>query len=173
MREREKGLSLAQNTLAEWTRDLAGPRPTPAGGALALVSLAGAAALATKLARLLNEETRDLEEHAPWFLAAAEEDTTAYRRASRGGEGRRRCLEAQRDHLERALGLLDRVDGLFEKAPPALAADVTAAERIARAAARGLLLNLAVNLALWADETDGLEPIAAELEGLRARLGAP
>lgn len=157
-------------TLADWISALAGPHPTPAGGALSLVSVAGASALGAKIARALHKPGEDLEELAAGLLAAALEDAEAYRKASRNVGARRRCLEIQVRHLERSIAVLDRLGALFPDAPPELAADVTAGERIARAAARGLLLNLAVNLSAWAGEPKGLETFGEALSVFRDRL---
>ncbi len=164
---------LRLHTLEEWIRALAVGTPTPAGGALALVSLAGAAALAAKVARLSGRDPTELEGLAGAFLKGAERDGAAYSAAVRGGADEvRACLSLTAGHVESALRLLELLAPLFDGLPASLAADVAAAERVSRAAARTCLMNLAVNLSEWAGRADGLEPFQADLARCKRRLEA-
>jgi len=161
-------------SLAEWVYALARRDPTPAGGALALATLAGAAALAAKAARLAGLSAEGFEAGAHHFLAAAERDGELYRLAARGGaDAVRASLQASLDDLGSAAEFLEELGPLFEELGPGLGADLSAAERLARAAARTLSVNLAVNLSAWSERWGGLEDLAASWRGLRARLETP
>jgi hypothetical protein len=129
----------------------------PAGGSLALVTLAGAAALAAKVERLGGGYPTELADLSAFFLDAAEEDAAAYAASSGGADARLRCLDAGLVHLEAALELLDRVGALFEGLPPHLSADVAAAGRLARASAQTLLVNVAVNSSQWSEGVGSVE----------------
>ena len=162
---------LAEMTLEGWIRALARETPTPAGGALALATLAGAAALCAKVAGLAGRPPGRLEGLAIAFLEGAERDGALYLAAVRGGNAEEAaCLRAGGEDLERALDLLDEIGGLFAGLATSLAADVAAAERMSRAAARTLLVNLAVNLSEWSGSLPGSGRFAATLETLRGRL---
>lgn len=137
-------------TLEEWVRALARRDPVPAGGALALATLAGAAALAAKAARLSGDPSQGWEDRAGRFLAEAERDGPLYAAAARGGaDAARASLGATLDALEEAVSLLEDLAPLFGGLGPSLAADAAAAERLARAGAHTLFLNLAANLSAW------------------------
>ncbi|MFU8858337.1 MAG: hypothetical protein ACNA8S_15195, partial [Deferrisomatales bacterium] len=79
-------------------------------------------------------------------------------------------LEATLGALGEAVTLLEELAPLFRGLGPALAADAAAAERLARAGAQTLSLNLAANLAAWAGRSPGLDPLARRWSELRARL---
>lgn len=160
-------------TVEEWLHALGHRKPTPAGGALALMTLAGAAALAAKIARLAGRDPAAFDAWTGTFFAGAEGDGEAYRAAVReGAEGVGRCLGLGVDQATEAVGFLEALGPLFPALSPGLRADVAAAERLGRAAAQTLLVNLAVNLQAWAGRADGLDSVAASLEALRARLEA-
>lgn len=164
---------VAEWTVGEWVEGLARRTPTPAGGALALVTLAGAAALAAKMARLRGRAFGHLETAAAGFLGGAGADGPAYQAARRGGEAEARAsLALGLAHLGQAAALLEALHPVFDGLPPGLAADVAAAEGLARASARVLLVNLAVNLDRWGERFPGLGDVAGELDALRARLEA-
>lgn len=165
--------TVAEWTMGAWVRALARQDPVPAGGALALATLAGAAALAAKAARLGGGPTERWEARAKDFLREADRDGALYLQAVRmGEEGVRACLEAGLEALEKAVGALEDLGDLFAGLSPALAADVAAAERLARAGAQTLSLNLAANLSAWAGCDAGLAGFAPRWAGLRARLEA-
>lgn len=151
---------------------LAGRAPLPAGGALALVTLSGTAALGAKMAGLGGIGTKPLEDLSAALLRAAEQDTAAYAAALTGGAARLRCLEEGLCHLALALDALDRLGALFDGLPPHQSADVAAAARLARAGAQTLLVNLAVNLDEWSDALGAAEVdrVTAEMAALRERL---
>jgi formiminotetrahydrofolate cyclodeaminase len=158
-------------SLAEWLQGLARRDPTPAGGALALTTLAGAAALAAKVARLGGVTVPGFEAGARYFLRAAERDAELYAGAAGGEpEALRASLQASLDDLGSAAEFLEELSPLFPRLKPGLEADLAAAERLARAAARTLSVNLAVNLSAWSERCGGLEDLAARWRGLRARL---
>ncbi len=164
---------LEQQTLGAWVHALARRDPVPAGGALALATLAGAAALAAKAARLSGRPPGPWEERAAEFLREAKRDGELYLQAVRGGAGGiQASLDASLEALEKAVGAIEDLAPLFSGVSPALAADVAAVERLARAGAQILSVNLAANLSGWAGRAPGL-PVAAERwTGLRARLEA-
>jgi formiminotetrahydrofolate cyclodeaminase len=163
---------LSDHTLEEWIQVLARRSPTPAGGALALVSLAGAAALSAKMARLGGQRTESFESLARAFLEGAARDGESYSAAARGGAAEKRaCLSLTLEHLRSAVAFLESLGPLFSGAEPDLAADVAAAERIGRAAAETCLVNLAVNLSVWSEAAGGGAEFAAALQELRERLG--
>lgn len=153
-------MTLAEYSLTQWVEALAGRRPTPAGGALAFVTLAGAAALAGKLARLTRADPCPWETRAARLLSLAEEDGEGYLR----GEP----PEAEIRRLEEALDLLAGLASLAEAGlSPALAADLAASRRLAHAAVGALCANLRHNLK--ARSTDSGEALS-RLETRWSRL---
>lgn len=168
---------LSSLSLEDWLSALAGPRALPAGGALALVTLAGASALAAKVLGRCGGDAVALEAIADRFLAAAEEDAEGYARAAReGGGALSACLAVGIDHLEDSLSLAEVLGEAFGGVPAALAADLAAAEGLARASARALLVNLAVNLSEWSDalgDAPELESLRGRMDRARERLGGP
>jgi len=165
--------ALEEQTLGAWVRALARRDPVPAGGALALATLAGAAALAAKAARLSGRSPGAWEARAEDLLGEAERDGELYLRAVRGGpEGIQASLDASLEALEKAVGVVEDLAPLFTGVSPALAADVAAAERLARAGAQTLSVNLAANLSAWAGRASGLPEAAERWAELRARLEA-
>ncbi len=162
---------LASWPLGEWVEALSRRDPTPAGGALALATLAGAAALAAKVARLSGLPAERFEQGAHRFLAAAERDGDLYVRAARRvPEAAGQSLRASLDDLEAAAAFLDRLGPLFPRLGQNVAADLSTAERLARAAAQTLSINLAVNLSAWGERCEGSEGLADRWRELRARL---
>jgi len=156
--------------LGHWIEALARGRPTPAGGSLALVTLAGAAALAAKVSAIAGLPAAGFEALAADFLGAARRDAALYPRADAGPDEVRAALEREAVHLERGVEFLGVLGDVFPGLPEVLAADVAAGERLSRAACRTLLANLAVNLGRWSGEVDGLEGLARSLRRLREEL---
>lgn len=164
--------TLRELPLGGWIEALLGNAPVPAGGALALTTLAGAAALTGKMARLRRIDDRFFSRLAEYFLSASEEDASNYAAALAGSEGAlEHCLSVGAEHLERAVTFLEEVESAFPELPPAIAADVAAASGLGRAAARILLVNLAVNLSAW-DAAANAAAISALLQELKGRLQA-
>lgn len=160
-------------SLGAWIHALARRDPVPAGGALALATLAGASALAAKTARLSGRPSERWEERAGNLLSEASRDGELYAHAVRGGSAEvRASLEATLGALEEAVCLLQELAPLFSGVGPALAADAAAAERLARAGARTLSVNLAANLEAWAERAPGLDELARRWAELRDRLEA-
>ncbi len=160
--------------LGKWIEELGGEAPTPAGGALALVTLAGAAALVGKVARLAGRGPDPFPGLARGLLAAADEDARGYPRArSGGGDPARAFLARGADRVEEALVIVRAARELRGRVGPEVAADLEAAEGLARRAAEVLLSNLEVNLSAWAGRIPDPEPLAARLEGLRSRWRGP
>lgn len=157
-------------SLGPWIEALSLRRPTPAGGALALATLAGSAALAAKIAAIAGLPPGGFERRAAAFLEAAARDAALYPRADAGPEAVRDSLASEIDHLEQGVAFLEALSGLFSGLPEDLRADAAAGERLARAACRTLLANLAVNLDRWSGRVGGLEAVAERLERLRADL---
>jgi formiminotetrahydrofolate cyclodeaminase len=163
--------SLTDRSLKSWIEALSHSVPVPAGGALALVTLAGSAALAAKVARIAGNGPGLYDRWAWGFLEAAQQDGEAYLAARHGTVADvRGCLALTTEHLEQAVELLESLAPLFEGLSPALKADAAAAERAARASACTLLVNLAVNLSQWTDEYPDLGESASNLAALKARL---
>ncbi len=161
--------------LGDWIAALAGSSPTPAGGALALVTLAGAAALAAKLARLAGDHDPDRHrERADRFLRAAGDDARGYGPAARrGGAAARAFLGQGLAQAEAAVALLDDLAGLGPRVPAPARPDVTAAAGLAREGARVLVANLRANLDAWAPRLAPAGPLAERVAGLEARLAGP
>lgn len=166
--------SLASLSLAQWASSLAGPDPLPAGGALALVTLSGAAALGGKMAGIGGSDPQPLGDLAGFFLCAAEEDVARYAAARGGGEAELSCLQAGLGHLRAALEALGLLSDLFDGLPAHLSADVAAAARLTRASAQTLVVNLAVNASQWSDSLPRpeLDRVLHEMGELKARLEA-
>lgn len=163
--------SLADSSLKSWIETLSRAAPVPAGGALALVTLAGSAALAAKVARIAGSSAGAYGRWSWGFLEAAHKDGEAYLAAYHGTvEDVRGCLALTTEHLAQAVEFLESLAALFESLSPELKADAAAAERAARASARTLLVNLAVNLSQWADQYPDLGESASNLAALEARL---
>ncbi len=158
--------------LGPWIEALARRRPTPAGGALALVTLSGAAALVAKVSAIGGRPSGGFERLAADFLEAARLDAALYPRADAGPDEVRAALEAEAAHLERGVEFLGALGEVFAGLPEALAADVAAGERLSRAACRTLLANLAVNLGRWCGRVDGLDGVAESVRRLRGELEA-
>jgi hypothetical protein len=162
---------LTDRTLRTWIDALSRETPVPAGGALALVTLAGSAALAAKVARLTGRDPDPYDHWAEGFLAGAERDGEAYLAARNGSAADvRACLALSVGHLESAVSFLESIEALFAGLSPALKADAAATERGGRASARTLLVNLAVNLSEWSERLPGLDQVASSLADLRRRL---
>jgi hypothetical protein len=169
--EESRPTALSELPLAAWVETLAGRAPVPAGGALALATLAGAAALASKMARLAQADGRPFRESAHFFLRAAEEDGESYAEAlARRKDAADRCLDRGMEHLERAVSFVEEVGTTFGEMAAHLKADVAAAAGLGRASARVLLVNLAVNVSQWSREAGNAAEASARLEDLRERL---
>lgn len=165
--------ALGDQTLLAWVSALGGRGATPAGGALALVTLAGAAALAGKIVSIAGNDVGPLGALACSFVRAADEDGAAYERARKGGVTEAcACLETELARLEQAVELLATIGTHFDGLRPELAADLAAAGRLARAAAQTLVTNWAVNLAQWAERLsdDAAEPLRAAFGAVTTRL---
>ncbi len=163
-----------EGPLGAWIAALAGPAPTPAGGALALVSLAGAAALGAKLARLAGDDPGPYRERADGFLAAAGDDARGYGPAARRrGAVARAFLGTGIAQAKTAVALIEDLAGLATRVPAAVRPDVGAAAGIARESARVLVANLRANLDAWGPDLAPAGPLAADVAGLEARLSDP
>ncbi|GAB4261500.1 MAG: hypothetical protein Kow0092_11080 [Deferrisomatales bacterium] len=158
------------DALDPWIQALAAREPTPAGGALALVTLAGSAALAAKVIRIAGGDWPRGDVLAREFLEGADRDARAYRAAAAASESRRACLDLGLEQVGEGIRFLEGLAPWFDRLPEPLRADLAAAERLARAACRTLLVNLAVNLDAWADDEALGARVAGELAALRARL---
>ena len=156
--------------LGHWLEALARERPTPAGGSLALVTLAGAAALVAKVSAIAGRPAAGFEALAADFLEGARRDAVLYPRADAGPDEVRAALEGEAVQLERGVEFLEALGQVFPGLSEALVADVVAGERLSRAACRTLLANLAVNLGRWSGQVDGLEGVARSLRRLRGEL---
>ncbi len=160
--------------LDAWFEALASPAPTPAGGALAFVTLAGAAALAAKAARAGGGAPGRFVAWIRVFLEGAVEDAGGYVEAASGSpEARVRFLAQGLERLEDAAVLVDELDKLAARVRGSLAPDVAAARRLAREAARVLAENLAFNLGAWAVGGAWGEERTSRFERIRRRFSPP
>ncbi len=171
-RAQAKGDDVEEWHLGPWIEALARRRPTPAGGSLALVTLAGAAALTAKVSAIAGRPPAGFEGLAEGFLEAARLDAALYPRSDAGPDAVRATLDAEAAHLERGVEFLRALGEVFPGLPEALAADVAAGERLSRAACRTLLANLAVNVGRWSETVDGLDGVVERLRRLRGELEA-
>jgi hypothetical protein len=167
---RRGGTDVEHWDLGNWIEALARRRPTPAGGSLALVTLAGAAALTAKVSAIAGGPPGGFERLAADFLEAARLDAALYPRADARPEAVRAALEGEVAHLERGVEFLGALGEVFAGLPEALVPDVAAGERLSRAACRTLLANLAVNLGRWSGRVDGLDGVAESVRRLRGEL---
>ncbi len=158
--------------LSAWFEALASPAPTPAGGALAFVTLAGTAALAAKAARAGGGAPGRFVARVRTFLEGAAEDARGYSETASGPSGARmRFLARGLERLEGAAAFVDELADLAARVRGALRPDVTAAERLAREAAWVLAENLAFNAESWGIAWG--EPERGRLERARRRLSPP
>ncbi len=135
--------------LGEWLGALANDRPTPAGGALAWVTLAGAAALAAKLAELNGRHGTGLLGAVRGFADAARHDAEGFAAARTPAE--------RAAFLERCVEDLEGVDRFLAEVRqarkgcgrPGLRADWEAVERLAEAAWEVLWENARANEEAW------------------------
>ena len=173
-----RGSSDPFSGLDAWLEALASPAPTPAGGALAFVTLAGAAALAAKAARAGGGAPGRFVAWIRVFLEGAVEDAGGYAEAASGPpEARMRFLAQGLERLEGAAAFVDELGELAARVRGALGPDVVAAGRLAREAAGVLAENLAFNLGAWAVGGAWGEERTNRFERIRRRFsprgGAP
>jgi len=135
--------------LEPWLGALANDRPTPAGGALAWITLAGAAALAAKLAGLDGRNGAGLVAAARRFAEAARHDAEGFA-AARTPEERAAFLERCVKDLEGVVRFVAEVRrGRRACGRPGLRADWDAVERLAEAAWEVLWENARLNEEAW------------------------
>ncbi len=160
--------------LGEWLEALASPAPTPAGGALAFVTLAGAAALAAKAARAGGGAPGRFVTWMRTFLAGAAEDARGYPEAAAGPpEARVRFLVQGLERLEGAVDFAEELAELAARVRGGLGPDVAAAARLAREAVGVLAQNLAYNLEAWAVGGAWGGERTRRFERLRRRFSPP
>lgn len=152
-------------TVAEFLARLAARSPTPAGGAVAALCTAQAAALVAMVARYCG--TPDLVERAERLVEDAQqlavEDEASFQVVANAwaiprGEGaddeRRAAIgeallmasEPQAQVVETAVEVLVLIDGLRPAARPGLRSDLVAAAEVARAASAIARMNVESNL---------------------------
>ena len=153
----------AEFTLSQWLDQLSSPQPTPAAGALAFVTLAQCAALASKRAKLSWVPFAPREARAARFLAHARDDSETF-----GLKGSLALeLARARDSLDFSEELKKLVFPAFHPALP----DLTAIRSAAFCATRILLANLRANFEGKDSGCEELETGIAALEGRLRDLG--
>jgi formiminotetrahydrofolate cyclodeaminase len=157
--------------IRRWLEQLSSNDPTPAGGSLALVTLAGAAALASKCARLSGADHWDFDVFAADLSRYAVEDCGAYDALVSGDEGvALSAVKMSLTHVGRALELVELASGLQGGCSAPLMPDLRAASSLAVNATEVLLDNLEGNLEPGIVDPRVVEPPLAVLPELRARL---
>lgn len=134
----------------DWFSRFLGPSPTPAGGSLALLTLAEAAALSVKLFRLAGRPQGEMENFAVDFVVFAEEDASFYLQALKGtGADREDLLKAGERHMSKAAKFLEKIRTARKTATPLSAPDYDAVITLGEAALKVLEVNLKANEHLW------------------------
>jgi formiminotetrahydrofolate cyclodeaminase len=158
----------AQHPLSAWLDAVASDRPLPAGGRVASVAAAFAAALVEKIARIVQGSPRRAALHSsaeaiqakvtPLRLAlvalgATDDDAYAAFMATRGAddeaaqrEARLSAARTQVELVEQAGEVARLAAELEAKVGPALRADLATARLLAMAAAHGAYGNVTANL---------------------------
>ena len=157
-------------TFDDFLARLAARSPTPAGGSVAALSAAQAAALVAMVARYCDDD--ELVGRAEELVATAQrlaaDDEAAFGavaaawRLPRDDERRRMAIDAalleaaepQARVVEVAVEVLVLVDQLKPAARPGIAADLVAAAEVARAASAIARMNVTSNLRTVADSDD-------------------
>jgi len=130
--------------LDRWLMTIAKTDPTPAGGSLALVTLAGAAALASKCSRLSGMEYELFDKYAELMSEFSAEDARLYKNFTKGGkEEALAAVEAGLLHIHSAIGLCEELKKLEVK--ESLRLDSDAAFSLAFESALVLLKNFGNN----------------------------
>lgn len=183
-------------SLAGWLEAVAEPRPLPAGGRVASIAAAFAAALTEKVARIvlrsparaaLHPVAEDIAAQAaalrPVFLAVGEADDRAYaailavrRTHGRGAplpvpvrEAHLAAAATQLQLAERAADLCGLADRLATGVGPALRADLMTARRLGVAAVAGAVGNVKADLAELESAPEG-ERLLARAESAWQRV---
>ncbi|GAB6063902.1 hypothetical protein [Deferrisoma palaeochoriense] len=142
------GLPWERAALA-WVESLERGRPTPAGGSLAWVTLAGAAGLAAKLEAIEGRCGEGCRARARAFVRAAADDAEGFRRARTPGE-RTAFLRRSGILVEEANRFLEELQAAAARCDrAAIRPDWEAALRLAGAALEVLWENQRVNAATW------------------------
>lgn len=153
----------------DWISALGSNKPLPAGGALALVTLAGAAALTAKVARTAGLPASEFIEFSGAFQRFADEDCRLYVDASTADPSKlRTAAETSLHHLETAHSFPEAAGQLTNKVGQALQGDLEAAIWLSMTASIVLANNLKENLALWGMRCAELADIAKRIEELEA-----
>jgi len=163
---------LAQLPVAGYLDALASPEPVPAAGSAAALTIAQAAALCAKVARLsadrlpADQAGRLLSQAERAVAAAAaliDSDAAAYREviaATRRGQDPAAALSAASEVLMRivrlAVDVTELSAALAPSAKPALAGDARSAGLLAQAGARAAATLIGVNLAATPDPRKGI-----------------
>jgi formiminotetrahydrofolate cyclodeaminase len=157
--------------LKPWLELMASHDPTPAGGSLALATLAGGAALASKCARLSGAPHQTFDTFICDFHRFAAQDCDAYAALVSGDPAK--ADEAQRvslRHLQSGLEFLEKASALKGGCKSVLAPDLNAACGLAAAAIRVLLGNLEANASTSAKRGVSLISEPAALRECRMQL---
>lgn len=134
----------------DWFTRFLGPTPTPAGGSLALLTLAQAAALSAKLMKIEKKPHAEMENLAVDFVVFAEEDAALYLKALKGtGVEREELLREGERHISKARKFLEKIIAAKNSAPSFAAPDYDAVIILGQAALTVLAGNLKVNAGMW------------------------
>jgi hypothetical protein len=154
--------------LWKWLKLLASHDPTPAGGSLALATLAGAAALASKCARLSGASHAGYDGFASDFQNFAGQDCEIYSALTSDDEAKiRHAILESLGHAQAALEFLELSSASKVYFKPVLLPDLNAALTLAATSANILLDNLEANLQLGVIAP---QPLIDQLAEFRDRL---
>lgn len=136
-------------TFGHWLDGLASRSPTPAGGALAYVTLAGCAALGAKLARLSHSDQEVFERWSSLFADHASADADCY------APGDTNAFAGELHRAENAHDFVKLLDGSTPTVPDRARPDLEAVRALAKASLGVIAANLKANLAQVKGEQEG------------------
>jgi len=132
--------------LNTWLDLLATSDPTPAGGSLAMVTLAGAASLASKCARLSGVDNTNFKSFSNDFNQFALDDVAVYEDIKNSGSrGTAEALAESAKHIRKAIELLEAIVRLRSSCNKLVKPDCEASLRLAHSAIGVLLVNMEAN----------------------------
>lgn len=136
-------------SFGHWLDGLASRSPTPAGGALAYATLAGCAALGSKLARLSHSDHEVFMRWSSLFADHASADADCY------SPGDPDTFAGELHRAENALDFVRLLDGYTLAVPDRARPDLEAVRALANTSVGVIVANLKANLALVKGEREG------------------
>lgn len=165
-------MNLSEMTIHGFAEALSSPMATPAGGALAFVTLASCSALFAKIARSNGENLSRFTRFSSLFMEFAKRDSESYRKIS-SSTVKSEAGALLREELSRAEAVLDFVETATTTPKPLntkLAPDREAALALSLVCANTILENLDSNVWAFAgNETEALSLIT-RINFLKSRL---